>query len=129
MLGKNDLLTELYCRVSGGALWTYSVFWCISNTRNIGILYKYISILITMQLNHAKLDFVQTLGYLSFQKSLVCKVKPLSWSFLEHLCVHPPQLVCYFASYFFKIHCLLQKSIFLKTGQSKFSLLWHERST
>ena len=50
---------------------------CISNTRKIGILYKYISIIVTMQFNYAKLDFVQILGYLSFQKSLVCKVKPL----------------------------------------------------
>ena len=36
----------------------------------------YVSIAVTMQFSYAKLDFVQILGYLSFQKSLVCKVKP-----------------------------------------------------
>ena len=38
MLGKNDRLTELYCRISGGALRTYSVFY-VFLTPDIHVFY------------------------------------------------------------------------------------------
>ena len=69
-----------------------------------------------MQLNHAKLDFVQTLGYLSFQKSLVCKVKPLSWSFLEHLCVHPLNSYVILQVIFLRFTASYKRAFFSRLG-------------